>query len=74
MIGQGADRSCAVSGTNVSRGEKTKRKGAGIKNAIGLSQSQSTKQVLKNSMIGNHVKVVDTPKSVSIGDYTQQTH
>ena len=74
FIGHGADISFSVIGPHVSIGEKTKIKGSVIQNSIVLSQSQITNQVLKNSMIGNHVKVVDTPKSVSIGDYTQQTH
>lgn len=73
-IGHGADISFSVIGPHVSIGEKTKIRGSVIQNSIILGQTQIINQTLRNSMIGNHVKMVDVPKSVSIGDYSQQAH
>lgn len=73
-IGHGADISYSVIGPHVSIGEKSKIKGSVIQNSIVLNNTTIINYNLRNSMIGNHVKMNDTTRSVSIGDYTNQSH
>lgn len=73
-IGHGADISFSVIGPHVSIGEKSKIRGSVIQNSIVLNNTTIINYNLRNSMIGNHVKMNDTSRSVSIGDYTNQSH
>ncbi len=70
FVGENAIIENAVIGPHVSVGAGTKIAGSIISNAIIQENSAIKNAHITNSMLGNFVVLEDTPKQVSLGDYS----
>lgn len=70
FIGKNVRIENAIVGPHVSLGNGTTVENAIVKNSIVQKNAVISNTVLKDSMIGNHAKILSAAKSISIGDYT----
>lgn len=71
FVGPGAQINRSVVGPHVSIGENTVVEDSRISNSIIQQNSKLSHVVIKDSMIGSFVKMKQSPKDLSIGDYSE---
>jgi glucose-1-phosphate thymidylyltransferase len=70
FIGKDVKIRNSVIGPHVSIGDGTMVENSVIKNTIIQENSEIANKVLENAMLGNFVKIQNTPEDLSLGDYT----
>ncbi|MFT4644039.1 MAG: glucose-1-phosphate thymidylyltransferase [Planctomycetota bacterium] len=70
FIGKDVKIRNSVIGPHVSIGDGTIVEDSVIKNTIIQENSEIANKVLENAMLGNFVKIQNTPEDLSLGDYT----